>query len=127
MIFGSVSLVDFFFILTFHHKVFGLLLCLLRQYLQGQMAKLLLFIPAKSIRLFTHLLNTCQKPPPHLVSIKSILIIKVFLFWKKASILKFTVLLCNSCFTCLLHCVGGGKKPRHSEQNVKSREIFRQQ
>ena len=25
------------------------------------------------------------------------------------------------------NCVGGGKKPRHSEQNVKSREIFRQQ
>lgn len=49
------------------------------------------------------------------------------LFFKKTRVLKFTVLLCNSCFTCLQHCVGGGKKSRHSEQNVKSREIFRQQ
>lgn len=79
---------------------------------------------AKSIG-YSHIYWTLAKSSL-LVPIKSNLIIKVC-FFKKTRVLKFTVLLCNSCFTCLQHCVGGGKKSRHSEQNVKSREIFRQQ
>ena len=95
--------------------------------LQRQIAKLPIH-STKSIRLFTHLLNTHQKAL-FLVSIKSNLIIKVYfvLGKKKKPGFSNSLLLCNSWFTCLQYCVGGGRKPRHSEQNVKSREIFRQQ
>lgn len=129
LIFESVCLVFFlFFFPTFHHRVFGLSpsLCLLSQVSTRTNSKASYSFQWNQLG-YSHIYWTLAKAFPFLVSIKSNLIIKVILFWKKARVLKFTVLHCNSCFPCLQHCVGGGKKLRHSEQNVKSREIFRQQ